>query len=119
MAKRADSEPAAAAARRRAGGRAIPAKVATPWGAARVVEEARVAQRAGDKRFSSIVQLLENDRGEPLVRIAYATEGVARRGPVTLRRRDVEKLRASLRPGSTLAAVLGWSPEADRSGGDA
>jgi hypothetical protein len=84
-----------------------------------VIEEARVAQRAGDKRFSSVLQLLEDDRGKPLVRIAYATEGVARRGPVTLRPRDVERLRASLRPGSALAAVMGWSPEADGQGGDA
>jgi hypothetical protein len=119
MAKRTESEPAAEAAGKRAGARGGPEKAATPWGSARVVEEARVAQRAGDKRFSSILQLLENDRGEPLVRIAYATVGVARRGPVTLRPRDVEKLRASLQPGSALAAVLGWSPEAEGSGGDA
>jgi hypothetical protein len=31
---------------------------ATPWGAASVVEEVAVAQRAGEKRFSVVVQLL-------------------------------------------------------------
>ena len=59
----------------------------------------KVAQRAGDKRFASLVQLLENDRGEPLVRIAYTTDGVVRRGPVTLRPKDVERLRAALAAG--------------------
>ncbi|MEO5575346.1 MAG: hypothetical protein ABIR67_02550 [Gaiellaceae bacterium] len=71
-------------------------KATTPWGPARLVEELRLPQRAGEKRFSSVVQLLENARGERLVRFAYATDGVARRGPVTLRLRDLEKLRASL-----------------------
>ncbi len=93
-------------------------KAATPWGAATVVEEAKVAQRAGDKRFASVVQLLRNDRGEALVRIAYTTDGVARRGPVTLRPKDLERLRAALACDSELAAVLGWSAP-DGSGGDA
>jgi hypothetical protein len=74
-----------------------------------VVEEARVAQRAGDRRFASIVQLLETDRGEPLVRIAYTTDGVARRGPVTLRPKDVARLRTALAADSALSAALGWS----------
>lgn len=69
---------------------------ATPWGSATLVEELRLPQQAGDKRFSSLVQLLETPRGERLVRFAYATNGVARRGPVTLRVRDLEKLRAAL-----------------------
>jgi len=71
-------------------------KAATPWGPARLVEELRLPQQSGDKRFASLVQLLENAKGERLVRFAYATDGVARRGPVTLRLRDLEKLRASL-----------------------
>ena len=71
-------------------------KAATPWGPARLVEELRLPQQSGDKRFASLVQLLENAKGERLVRFAYATGGVARRGPVTLRLRDLEKLRASL-----------------------
>ena len=53
-------------------------------------------QRSGDKRFGSLVQLLETPRGERLVRFAYATDGTARRGPVTLRARDLERLRQEL-----------------------
>ena len=71
-------------------------KAATPWGPARLVEELRLPQQSGDKRFASLVQLLENGKGERLVRFAYATDGVARRGPVTLRLRDVERLRSAL-----------------------
>ncbi|HXH88365.1 MAG TPA: hypothetical protein VNI55_07150 [Gaiellaceae bacterium] len=69
---------------------------ATPWGAASLLEELRLPQQVGDKRFSSIVQLLETKKGERLVRFAYATDGVARRGPVTLRARDIERLREAL-----------------------
>lgn len=82
-------------------------KAATPWGAATVVEELRVAQRAGDKRFSSLVQLLEDPRGERLVRFAYATDGTARRGPVTFRARDLDKLKTALADTPELAATLG------------
>jgi hypothetical protein len=85
------------------------ATAATPWGPATVIEEVRVAQRAGDKRFSSLLQLLESSRGEPFIRITYTTDGVARRGPVTLRPRDLERLRAALGPDSALAAAFGWS----------
>jgi len=68
-------------------------KTATPWGPATLVEQLRLPQQAGDKRFSSLVELLESDRGERLVRFAYATDGIARRGPVTLRARDLVRLR--------------------------
>jgi hypothetical protein len=71
-------------------------KAATPWGPASLVEELRLQQQAGDKRFASLVQLLETRDGERLVRFAYATDGVARRGPVTLRARDLERLRSAL-----------------------
>jgi hypothetical protein len=67
----------------------------------------RVSQRAGDKRFASIVQLLEVDGGERLIRFAYTTGDVARRGPVTLRVRDLERLRGELAGHPELAAVLG------------
>ena len=73
-----------------------PVTASTPWGPASVVEELRLAQQAGEKRFSSLVQLLETKKGERLVRFAYATDGTARRGPVTLRARDLERLRALL-----------------------
>ncbi len=82
-------------------------KTATPWGAATLVEELSVPQRAGEKRFATIVQLLENDRGERLLRFAYSTGGTARRGPVTLRGRDLERLRAVLAERPQLAEVLG------------
>src|SRR5947208_4507892 len=83
------------------------AKTATPWGPAELVEEVTVRQQAGDRRFASIVQLLETARGERLVRFAYSTDGTARRGPVTLRERDVEKLREALAKTPGLADALG------------
>jgi hypothetical protein len=82
------------------------AKAATAWGDATIVDEVAVPQRAGERRFSSIVQLLENERGERLVRFAYSTDGTARRGPVTLRAKDVEKLRAALAEHHALAEAL-------------
>jgi hypothetical protein len=81
-------------------------KAATPWGGATIVDEIVLQQRAGEKRFSSIVQLLEGERGERLVRFAYATDGSARRGPVTLRVRDLEKLHEALVRHPELAEVL-------------
>jgi hypothetical protein len=84
---------------------------ATPWGAATVVDELSLPQRAGDKRFASIVQLLDAG-GERLVRFAYATGGAARRGPVTLRARDLEKLRAELANHPELAQALRLGGEA-------
>jgi hypothetical protein len=69
---------------------------ATPWGSASLLEELRLPQQAGERRFASLVQLLETKKGERLVRFAYATDGVARRGPVTLRARDLERLREAL-----------------------
>lgn len=86
-----------------------PATAATPWGVAVVVDEAKVAQRVGDKRFATVVQLLEAPGGEPLVRIAYTTDGIARRGPVTLRARDLERLRAAVEARPVLAAAIGLS----------
>jgi hypothetical protein len=82
-------------------------KTATPWGRAELVEELTVRQQAGDRRFASIVQLLETERGERLVRFAYTTDGTARRGPVTLRARDVARLRAALAQHPALAEALG------------
>lgn len=80
---------------------------ATPWGPAGVLEEVAVQQRAGDKRFSVVVQLLETKTGEHLIRFAYTTDGSARRGPVTMRARDLEKLRASLERTPALGEALG------------
>jgi hypothetical protein len=82
------------------------AKAATPWGQATLLEELTLQQRAGDKRFASVVQLLESAAGERLVRFAYSTDGTARRGPVTLRERDLEKLREALAKHPGLEATL-------------
>jgi hypothetical protein len=82
-------------------------KTATPWGQADLVEELIVRQQAGDKRFQSVVQLLETSKGERLVRFAYSTDGTNRRGPVTLRQRDVARLRTALSQHPALAEALG------------
>jgi hypothetical protein len=85
------------------------AATATPWGKAELVERVTLKQQAGEKRFASLVELLETEKGERLVRIAYSTDGVSRRGPVTLRKRDVERLRAALGEHPALAEALGWT----------
>jgi hypothetical protein len=82
-------------------------RVATPWGAANLVERLTVPQRAGERRFASLVELLETGDGERLVRFAYSTDGVGRRGPVTLRARDVERLHKELGRTPALAELLG------------
>jgi hypothetical protein len=94
-------------AKRRGGGLAERRSVATPWGAAGVVEEAAVPQRVGERRFSVVVELLETGGRERLVRFAYTTHGSARRGPVTMRARDLERLRAALESAPVLAQALG------------
>ena len=82
-------------------------KLTTPWGQATLVERVSLPQRAGEKRFSSVVELLESSQGERLVRIAYLTDGVTRRGPVTLRARDVRRLHSALEKTPQLAEALG------------
>jgi hypothetical protein len=83
------------------------AKTATPWGPAEVVEELTLRQQAGEKRFASVVQLLEVRGGERLVRFSYSTGGVVRRGPITLRQRDVARLRELLADRPGLSEALG------------
>jgi len=100
------------AARKPAENRApSPPKIVTPWGAAAVVEELVLNQTAGDRKFASLVQLLETPRGERLVRFAYSTGGTARRGPVTLRKRDLDRLRTALADRPGLADALGVARE--------
>jgi hypothetical protein len=86
-------------------------EVGDALGPATVVEEVRVAQHAGERRFATTVQLLEAADGEPLVRIAYSTDGVVRRGPVTLRARDLERLRAAVAGRRRLASALGCAAD--------
>jgi hypothetical protein len=83
------------------------ADITTLWGKAKLVDEVKLQQRAGDKRFASLVQLLEDEKGEQLVRFAYTTDGQTRRGPVTLRGADLERLRKALAEHERLAAALG------------
>jgi hypothetical protein len=83
-----------------------PAKTATPWGRATVLEELRVSQRAGDRRFETVVQLLEDRKGGELVRFAYSSGVRTRRGPVTFRGRDLERLRSALASRPRLAEAL-------------
>lgn len=82
-------------------------KTATPWGAADLVEQVTVRQQAGDRRFASLVQLLETPGGERLVRFAYTNDGQARRGPVTFRSRDLARMRTQLAQHPALAEALG------------
>jgi hypothetical protein len=71
------------------------------------VEELTLRQQAGEKRFASVVQLLEVRGGERLVRFSYSTGGVVRRGPITLRQRDVARLRELLADRPGLSEALG------------
>lgn len=85
------------------------ATVTTPWGKATTVEEVSIAQRARERRFTTRVQLLETKDGERLVRFAYASDaiGSTRRGPVTLRERDLAKLGVALARTEELRRTLG------------
>jgi hypothetical protein len=74
------------------------------------VEELTVPQQAGTKRFSSKVQLLETAKGERLVRLSYTGPGGGTRGPVTLRERDIGRLKAALAKHPALAETLGLGP---------
>jgi hypothetical protein len=80
--------------------------IATLWGKARLIDEVKLQQRAGEKRFASLVQLLEDDKGDWLVRFAYTTDGVTRRGPVTLRGADLVRLRKALAEHEALSSAL-------------
>ena len=83
------------------------ATVTTPWGKATSLETVSVRQRSGERRFTTRVELLAGDDGERLVRFSYATDGTARRGPVTLRERDLANLRVALERTSELSHMLG------------
>ena len=79
----------------------------TAWGDATLVEEITIKQGADGRSFATLVQLLEGENGEPLVRFAYSTGGAARRGPVTLRRADLERMKKALAKAPRLRAALG------------
>jgi hypothetical protein len=81
--------------------------VTTAFGRAEVAEQVTLKQRVNGKQFATLVQLLEDGKGDWLVRFAYSTGGTARRGPVTLRGSDLARLRVALRKTPRLRAVLG------------
>ena len=78
------------------------------------VEEVSIPQRAGERRFATVVQLLEDERGERLVRLACSTDGVVRRGPVTLRQRDLDRLWTALERVPMLREMLASAVENGR-----
>jgi hypothetical protein len=82
------------------------AKTATPFGRATMLERVSLPQTVGGKRFTTVLELLETDRGDRLVRVAYTTDGAVRRGPVTLRPRDLGRLREALTKTPELAGLL-------------
>jgi hypothetical protein len=81
----------------------------TAWGDATIVEQIQIKQGTGEHSFATLVQLLEGEKGESLVRFAYSTDGRARRGPVTLRAADLARLRKALMKAPRLKAALGAS----------
>ena len=81
-------------------------RAATAWGETTVVDEVVVPQAVGEKRFACVVELLIAESGERYVRFAYTTDGTARRGPVTLREEDVERLGTALANHAELASAL-------------
>ena len=80
--------------------------VSTVFGSATVVEQINVKQTADGKTFNTLVELLETEDGEALVRIAYATDGVVRRGPVTVRKADLRRIAKALARTPKLRAVI-------------
>jgi hypothetical protein len=92
-------------------------KATTAWGEAEILEEVTLPQAAGEREFAAIVQLLVAADGARYVRFAYTTDGIARRGPVTLREEDVARLHAELVYRPELAAALGLRAAASRRGG--
>jgi hypothetical protein len=79
---------------------------ATPFGQATALERVSLPQTAGGKRFTTVLELLETERGERLLRVAYTTDGSARRGPVTLRARDLARLRDAVAKSPAIAQLL-------------
>jgi len=80
--------------------------VSTAFGTAKVVERIDVKQTADGKAFTTLVELLETEDGEALVRVAYTTDGTARRGPVTVRKADLRRLAKALEKTPRLKTVI-------------
>lgn len=71
-----------------------------------MIERVSLSQAVDGKRFATVLELLETDRGDRLVRVAYTTDGSVRRGPVTLRPRDLARLREAIGKTPALAELL-------------
>jgi hypothetical protein len=91
--------------------------ITTAWGQAELVEEVSIAQSNDNRHFMTHVQLLASDEGEPLLRFAYSTDDVARRGPVTLRVSDLKRLSKSLEKTPKLRALVAQLAPPKRSRG--
>jgi hypothetical protein len=81
----------------------------------------RGADRASARGRQAVCvgRLLEGSKGERLVRFAYSTGGTARRGPVTLRARDLERLVQGLSDCPQLAETLGFGGVKEGANGNA
>ena len=98
-----------------------PKTTATPWGAAHAVEQLTLQQRAGDKRFVTLVQLLETDKGErALVMLGgdqNAISGHLKKalGSRNIRLADPEVVKATT--GYVIGSIppFHWQPEGFRS----
>ena len=84
--------------------------VTTPWGKATALAEVTLPQKGTAKGFVPVVQLLETRDGERLVRFAYRTDGQVRRGPVTVRVRDLARARKALERSPELRSALVGDP---------
>jgi len=80
--------------------------VTTAFGSAKLVEQINVKQTADGKAFTTLVELLETEDGETLVRVAYSTDGTARRGPGTVRMADLRRVAKALEKTPKLKAVI-------------
>lgn len=87
--------------------------ITTPWGRARLIEEAHVDQTAGERRFAALPQLLETADGCELVRFAYTAGGAVRRGPVTLRSEDLAVFRGLLDRAPGFAAMASFASSSE------
>lgn len=74
----------------------------TAFGEATIAEQIVVDQ--GD--YQAMVELLDGEDGEQLVRFAYSTDGRVRRGPLTLREKDLAKIRKALTKTGRLREAL-------------
>jgi hypothetical protein len=81
-------------------------KRTTPWGRATLLEEVVVEHDALERRYDAVVQLLELNDGEQLVRFGSRAHGAHRLGCLTLRADDLHELEEGLLETERLASIL-------------